>query len=288
MPEEAATVPDTSAVRVALWRALHREVDAPPHVLEDDVALRLADPEDGWRQRPDMDPDATRGFRAAIVARARFVEDLLVAERVAAGTRQYVILGAGLDTFAQRRLPSMGSDLRVFEIDQPATQAWKRQRLVDLGYEIPDCLHFVPVDFEAGASWREQLEATDFDSSEPAVIASTGVSMYLTKDAIASTLSHVAALAPGTTLAMSFLLPLESLDGYEQPTARGAERGARTAGTPWLSFFTPEEMIALARVAGFVDPHHLPGAVLAERYFTGRTDGLRPARGEDLLLATTT
>lgn len=287
MPEKAATGPDTSAVRVALWRALHREVDAPPHVLEDDVALRLADAEAGWRQRPDMDRDATRGFRAAIVARARFVEDL-VAARAAAGTRQYVILGAGLDTFAQRRSPSIGSDLRVFEIDQPATQAWKRQRLVDLGYEIPDWLHFVQVDFEAGASWREQLEATDFDSSEPAVIASTGVSMYLSRDAVASTLNHVAAMAPGTTLAMSFLLPLESLDGNEEPTARGAGRGARAAGTPWLSFFTPEEMIALARVAGLVDVHHVPGAVLAERYFTGRTDGLRPARGEDLLLATTT
>ena len=285
MSEQAAAGPDTSAVRVALWRALHAEVDAPPHVLEDDVGLRLADPGAGWRQRPDMDPDATRGFRAAIVARTRFVEDL-VAERADEGTHQYVILGAGLDTFAQRRV-STGSDLRVFEIDRPATQAWKRQRLVDLGYEIPDWLHFVPVDFEAGASWREQLEATDFDGLGPAVMASTGVSMYLTTDAVASTLCDVAALAPGTTLAMSFLLPLESLDGEEVEPARGAERGAQAAGTPWLSFFTPEEMIGLARAAGLVEIRHVPGSELAERYFSGRTDGLRPARGEDLLLATT-
>jgi methyltransferase (TIGR00027 family) len=285
MSEQAATGPDTSAVRVALWRALHGEVDAPPHVLEDDVGLRLADPGAGWRQRADMDPDATRGFRAAIVARARFVEDL-VAERADEGTHQFVILGAGLDTFAQRRA-STGSDLRVFEIDQPATQAWKRQRLVDLGYEIPDWLYFVPVDFEAGASWREQLEATDFDSFEPAIIASTGVSMYLTTDAVASTLRDVAALAPGTTLAMSFLLPLESLDVDEEAPARGAERGAQAAGTPWLSFFTPEEMIGLAHAAGLVETRHVSGTVLAERYFSDRTDGLRPARGEDLLLATT-
>ena len=95
------TKPDSTAVRVALWRALHVEADEPPHVLEDAIGLRLADPPDGWRDRPDMDPETTSGFRASIIARARFIEDL-VAERVAAGTGQYVLLGAGLDTFAER------------------------------------------------------------------------------------------------------------------------------------------------------------------------------------------
>jgi methyltransferase (TIGR00027 family) len=286
MPQEAtAQGPDSSAVRTALWRALHVEVDAPPHVLEDEVGLQLADPEEGWRQRPDMDPDATRGFRAAIVARARFVEDL-VAERTEAGTHQYVILGAGLDTFAQRN-PTAGSDLRVFEIDQPASQAWKRQRLTELGYDLPDWLRFVPVDFEAGASWRDQLAATDFNPAEPAIVASTGVSMYLTRDAVSASLRQVAALASGSSLAMSFLLPLESLDLNEEPTARGAERGARAEGTPWMSFFTPEEILEMADAAGLVDTRHVPGAALAERYFADRPDDLRPARGEDLLLATT-
>jgi methyltransferase (TIGR00027 family) len=285
MPEEGSTGPDSSAVRVALWRALHVQVDAPPHVFEDELGLLLANPGDGWRQRSDMDPDATRGFRAAIVARARFVEDL-VADQTDVGVHQYVILGAGLDTFAQRN-PSAGSYLHVFEIDQPATQGWKRQRLADLGYDIPDWLHLVPVDFEAGASWRDRLVASDFNRSEPAFIASTGVSMYLTKDAVAATLCQVATLAPGSTLAMSFLLPLESLDLDEGPTARGAERGARSEGTPWMSFFTPEEMLELAGAAGLVDIRHVPGAQLAERYFAGRADALRPARGEDMLLATT-
>src|SRR5580693_940294 len=123
MSEDANSGPDSSAVRVALWRALHVQVDAPPHVLEDEVGLLLANPEDGWRQRPDMDPEATSGFRAAIVARARFMEDL-VTDHADAGIHQYVVLGAGLDTFAQRH-PSVGSYLHVFEIDQPATQAWK-------------------------------------------------------------------------------------------------------------------------------------------------------------------
>jgi hypothetical protein len=165
MPQESsAKAPDSSAVRTALWRALHVEIDAPPHVLEDVVGLQLANPDDGWRQRPDMDPDATLGFRAAIVARARFVEDL-VAERSEAGVQQYVILGSGLDTFVQRN-PSAGSHLRVFEIDEPATQAWKRERLVELGHGIPDWLRFVPVDFEAGVSWRDQLFEQRFQSCE--------------------------------------------------------------------------------------------------------------------------
>jgi methyltransferase (TIGR00027 family) len=232
-----------------------------------------------------MDPDATQGFRAAIVARARFVEDL-VADQADAGIHQYVMLGAGLDTFAQRH-PSIGSYLRVFEIDQLTTQAWKRQRLADVGYQIPHWLQFVPVDFEAGASWRDQLLASDFDTAEPALIASTGVSMYLTRDVVAATLRQIAGLAPGSTLVMSFLLPLESLDIVEGPTAKGAERGARAEGTPWMSFFTPEEMLELARDAGLGDARHVPGTRLAERYFAGRADALRPARGEDLLLATT-
>src|SRR5947207_10301529 len=106
--------PDSSAVRVALWRALHVELDPPPHVLEDEIGLRLAAPDEGWRRRPDMDADATRAFRASIVARARFIEDLVV-ERASHGVGQYVILGAGLDTFAQRR-PEIASHLLVFEV----------------------------------------------------------------------------------------------------------------------------------------------------------------------------
>src|SRR5262245_2036155 len=145
MHDEQVGTPDNTAVRVALWRALHVQVDSPPHVLEDEIGLKLVAPEDGWRSRPDMSR-FQRPFRASIVARARFIEDL-VAEQAALGVGQYVILGAGLDTFAQRR-PELASRLIVFEIDRPGTQAWKRQRLVDLGFGIPSFLRFVPVDFE--------------------------------------------------------------------------------------------------------------------------------------------
>ncbi|WHX23342.1 class I SAM-dependent methyltransferase [Streptomyces malaysiensis subsp. malaysiensis] len=285
MADEQTSAPDSTAVRVALWRAMHVQVDPPPHVLQDEIGLRLAAPDDDWRGRPDMDPDTTRGFRAAVVARARFIEDL-VAEQADRGVTQYVILGAGMDTFAQRR-PEIASRLRLFEVDQPGPQAWKRRRLVELGYGIPEWLHLVPVDFEASESWLERLTAAGFDPAQPAVIVSTGVTMYLTEDATAATLRQIAGLAPGSTLAMTFLLPAELLDDADRPGLRKSKEGAQAAGTPFISFYAPQDMLALAREAGFKDVRHVSGASHAERYFAGRADGLRPSSGEDLLLATT-
>jgi methyltransferase (TIGR00027 family) len=285
MAGEQTEAPDGTAVRVALWRAMHVLVDPPPHVLEDEIGLQLAAPDDGWRRRPDMDPRATSGYRAAIVARARFIEDLVV-EQAGHGVAQYVVLGAGLDTFAQRR-PEIASRLRVFEVDQPGPQAWKRQRLTELGYGIPDWLRLVPLDFEASECWWQQLSVAGFDPGQPAVVVSTGVTMYLTKDATAATLREVAGLAPGSTLAMTFLLPAELLDDADRSGLQVSEKGARAAGTPFISFYTPPEMLTLAREAGFKDVRHVPGTSLAERYFADRTDGLRPSSGEDLLLATT-
>jgi methyltransferase (TIGR00027 family) len=285
MADEQTEAPDGTAVRVALWRAMYILLDPPPHVLQDEIGLQLAAPDDGWRRRPDMDPRATSGYRAAIVARARFIEDLVV-EQAGHGVAQYVILGAGLDTFAQRR-PEIAARLRVFEVDQPGPQAWKRQRLIELGYGIPDWLRLVPVDFEASESWWQRLSVAGFDPGQPAVVVSTGVTMYLTKDATAATLRQIAGLSPGSTLAITFLLPAELLDDADRSGLQVAEKGARASGTPFISFFTPQEMLALAREAGFKDARHVPGTLLAERYFADRTDGLRPSSGEDLLVATT-
>jgi methyltransferase (TIGR00027 family) len=281
----AIGAPDSTAVRTALWRAMHVQVDPPPHVLADEVGLRLAAPGEGWRRRPDMDARATSAFRAAVVARGRFVEDL-IAEQTDRGVTQYVILGAGLDTFAQRR-PEIAGRLRVFEVDRPGPQAWKRRRLVELGYGIPDWLRLVPIDFEHGADWMEHLSAAGLDRGQPAVFVSTGVTMYLTKDATAATLRKVAGLAPGSTLALTFLLPSELLDDADRPGLRASKDGAQTSGTPFISFYTPGEMLELAREAGFSDVRHVSGRSLAERYFAGRPDGLRPSSGEDFLLATT-
>ena len=284
MPDDGNVAPDNTAVRVALWRALHVQVDLPPHVLEDEIGLKLLAPDEGWRRRPDMDPRGTAIFRASVVARARFIEDLVV-EQAARGMEQYVILGAGLDTFAQRR-PDVASQLNVFEVDRPGPQAWKQRRLRELGFAMPERLRFVPFDFEVGGSWRDNLMRAGFDSAKPALLASTGVSMYLTKDAIVSTLRQIADFAPGSTLAMTFILPLEWAEPEERVGREAAERGARASGTPFLSFFTPPEMIARAREAGFREVRHISGAALTERYFTGRADSLRLGRSEELLIAT--
>ncbi|MGW5020013.1 class I SAM-dependent methyltransferase [Streptomyces cacaoi] len=276
--------PDNTAVRTALWRALHVRADPPPHVLDDEIGLRLVGPADDWRDRPDMDPDTTRGFRAAMVARARFIEEL-VAEQADHGVTQYVLLGAGLDTFVQRR-PELAARLRVFEIDQPRTQAWKRDRLDALGYGVPEALHLVPVDFEAEEDWLEPLTAAGFDPGRPAVLASTGVSMYLTEETTTATLRRIAGLAPGSTLAMTFLLPPELLDEADRPGLRRSKEGAQASGTPFISFYTPSRMLALAREAGFATARHVPGTDLADRWFAHRPDGLRPSTGEDFLVAT--
>lgn len=285
MAEQRSPAPDSTAVRVALWRAMHVQVDPAPQVIEDEVGLKLAAPAAGWRDRPDMNPVWTRTFRASIVARARFIEDL-VEEQLGHGVRQYVLLGAGLDTFAQRK-PELASRMRIFEVDQPGAQAWKRQRLVELGYGVPEWLRLVPVDFEAGASWWEQLIANGFDARQPAVVTSTGVSMYLTHEAIMAMLRQVAALAPGSTFAMTFMRPVELMEPEERQGFQFAERGARASGTPFISFFAPDEIVALAREAGFRTAQHVSADSLNARYFAVRTDGLRTANAEELLVAGT-
>jgi len=284
MSDKTDVVPDSTAARVALWRALHVQIDPPPHVLDDEIGLQLLAPEQNWRGRGDMDPQFTRPFRASIVARARYIEDM-VAEQAGRGLSQYVILGAGLDSFVQRR-PELASRLEVFEVDRPGPQAWKRRRLVELGFGIPDCLCFVAVDFEANESWRDALLAAGFDDGKPAVVVSTGVSMYLSKEANAAALRQVAAFAPGTTLAMTFLLPLQLADPGIRPALEMAEKGARASGTPFISFFRPPEILEMARDAGFGTAEHVSAQTLTQRYFAARPDGLRPpANAEELLIA---
>lgn len=285
MQSNIKTIPDNTAVRVALWRALHLQVDAPPHILEDELGLQLAGPEANWQQRPDMHPEGTRQARLSIVTRARFVEDL-VAAAIDRGIQQYVILGAGLDTFALRR-KDLGSKITVYEIDEPGTQAWKAQRLVALGLGIPDRLRFVPVDFEKNADWLLSLANAGFDTNSPAIIACTGVSMYLTREAILGMLQQVASLAPHSTLAMSFLLPKELLHPDEQRLLEMAMKGSAAAGTPFLSFFTPEQMLELSAKAGLRNAEIVSGSDLSARYFAGREDGLSLSNAEPILVATT-
>jgi methyltransferase (TIGR00027 family) len=276
--------PDNTAVRTALWRALHTQVDEPPHVLEDVLGARLAQDDDGWRERGDMVPDGSRGKRATVVARARLTEDL-VAEAASRGVDQYVILGAGLDTYAQRH-PDAGSTMTVFEIDQPETQGWKRNRLDELGYGIPEWLRLVPVDFEADDDWWERLQAAGFDTSRPAIVSWLGVTMYLTEQATAATLKRVASLPSGSSLVLTFFRHLEDLLPEDVQIRRASREGNRRAGTPFIGFYTPAQIAELARQAGFADTEHVSAAGLADRYFAGRADGLRPYSGEEVLIAT--
>ena len=279
---QSTSAPDSTAVRTALWRALHVELDAPPVVLDDTIGLRLADPDPDWRSRGDMHPDGTRAFRASIVARARYLDDLVI-DRAAAGVGQYVILGAGLDSFAQRH---SGVAVRIFEVDQPGTQDWKRRRLTEIGYPPGENLQFVPVDFERGEAFPDALRANGFDVASPAVVSSVGVSMYLTKEATEATLRQIAAFAPGSVLAMTFMLPLELTDDAERAMQESVEAAAAASGTPFISHYAPAVMVEMCQAAGFSAAEHVSPDDLTARYFAGRTDGLRPPSAEQVIVAT--
>ena len=283
--DKRVIAPDHTAVRTALWRALHVQVDSLPPIIDDEIGLQLAAPEEGWQQRPDMDLNFTRRVRLSIAARARFVEDLVI-EQSQKGISQYVILGAGLDTFAQRR-PEIASKLQVFEIDQPDTQTWKQQRLIETGFGLPKWLQFVPVNFETGLSWWKQLISAGFNLNKPAVVACTGVTLYLTKEAVKETLRLLTTLSPGSILAMTFLLPMELVEKEDQPLLQISIKGAERSGTPFKSFYSPAEMLELAKEIGFKEAKIVSKDHLVKRYFEGRTDGLRPASGEAFLLAKT-
>ncbi len=154
-----------------------------------------------------------------------------------------------------------------------------------LGFGIPEWLRLVPADFEASGSWWRELAAGGFDRSLPAVVASTGVSMYLSKEATMTTLRQLAELAPGSKLAMTFLLPPELLDQTDRSGLEKSQKGATTSGTPFVSFYPPEEIVTMAREAGFTEVHHIAGSTVGDRYFGNRSDGLRPSTGEDFLVA---
>lgn len=276
--------PDHTAVRVALWRALHVQIDPEPHVFTDEIGVKLVGEKD-WRNRPDMEPEFSKAMRASIVGRARFVEDL-VDEEVKNGTSQYVILGAGLDSFAQRRA-DLTARLQVFEVDQPGPQKWKVARLTDTGFNIPKWLHFVPVDFEAGQSLWRQLDLAGFDSKKPAVVVSTGVSMYLSKEANFASLQEISKLPKGSAFVVTFMLSLDLLDPKERLIMEFVMKRAGESGTPFQSLFAPEEILDFAKKAGFESSTYVSAEEIYKLYFKNRTDGLRAGHAEAFLLART-
>ena len=277
--------PSRSALRVASLRAVHQLLDEPV-VLPDPIALPLlgAKTEAALRDDPfALNDPGSRALRAALVARSRFVEDEL-ARGVAAGIRQYVLLGAGLDTFAYRN-PHSSMGLKVFEVDHPGTQGWKRQLLAEAGISVPSSLSFVPVDFERDGL-ADALQQAGFRADQPACVSWMGVTMYLTATAVLRTASTVAGFATGTSLCFDYRVPVAMLNPIERAVSEFVEHQATAIGEPWLSAFDPVQLQRRLIELGFKDAESPTPDALNTRYFARRKDGMRTGGGVRLMRAT--
>jgi methyltransferase (TIGR00027 family) len=266
-------------------RAAHQIYDAQPLVFPDPFAVSILGPEylpEIERTRFKLHKPHSVALRAHMVVRSRYAEDLL-ARAVSNGVRQYVLLGAGLDTFAYR---NPFPHLHVFEVDHPATQQWKRELLSASGtaipasgiaipaskITIPSSLTYVPVDFEH-QQLATQLTAAGFDSSRPAFFAWLGVVPYLTHAAFRSTLALIASCATGSGIVMDYGQPRSALPHLEQLGHDSLASRVQLAGEPFQLFFTPHQMAA--ELTGFRNIEDLGATELNARYFTGRTDNLK-------------
>ena len=263
--------PSRTAVLTAAARALHRE-EPPPWVLDDPLAIKLAG-EDGpvliERMRTELSHESMLDFTRWVAGRGRFVEDL-VEEAAADGVGQYVILGAGLDSFAYRHHELLRK-LRVFEVDQPGSQAWKLRRLESLDIARPANLTFAGVDFET-QTLTDGLTAAGFDFGARAVVSWIGVTMYLTMEAIRGTLRQLATLAPGSRVALTYNLPLSALDGLGLATSGPLRTMTAEMGEPFISLFLPSEIEALMQELAFSDIEHFRPEEMIRKYFPGRAD----------------
>lgn len=275
-------LPSRTALRVAHRRAQHQLLDHPP-VFADALAQRLADhasPPD-YRPGEDEHPLLSRPLRAFMAARSRYAEDQL-AEAVARCVGQYVILGAGLDTFAYRN--PYPPSLRVFEVDHPATQGWKRGSLDRAGIVPPASLRFVAVDFEK-QSLAEQLRLAGFDATAPAFFSWLGVVPYLSDEALNTTLDYIAGLPAGSAVVFDYPLPPDALEPQVRQILEDLARRVGALGEPFRSYFRPEALAARLRGLGFAEVRDLGGAEINAHYFSGRADGLQVGSAAHLALA---
>jgi methyltransferase (TIGR00027 family) len=264
---------------VAIRRAAHQLMDAPP-VLDDPIAARLIG--EGYRGKMGRASHRVgRDLRAFVAARSRYAEDRL-AEAVARGVRQYVVLGAGLDTFAYRN-PFAG--LRVFEVDFPATQEWKRGLLAEAGIAQPEGLRFVPLDFE-DTTLDEGLAEAGFDRGAAAFFGWLGVVPYLTLEAFRATLGVIAQLPAGSGVSFDYAVRPERLSPVGRKAFDALVGRVAAAGEPFQLFFTPEEMGAELHKAGFRRFEQLDSDHLNELYFKDRADGLKLSAVKLGMLAT--
>lgn len=265
--------PSRTALRVAMRRAAHQLYDTKPLVLDDPLAVRILPPY--ARAELERTPAASRkpfsaAIRAFMVARARFAEDVLAAGLRDRSIRQALILGAGLDTFAYR---NPHPHLRVFEVDHPATQAWKRDLLQRAAIPLPDSLTFVPVDFEQQTLEAELLR-DGFDPTLPTATAWLGVVPYLTAEAFASTTRLLGSLAPGSSLVFDYSLPRESLPEVEQLMLDSLSARVAQAGEPFRLFFTAHMLATELARHGLAVVEDLDATAINARYLADRPDGL--------------
>jgi methyltransferase (TIGR00027 family) len=271
-------------VRPAVRRAAHQLLDVP-RIFDDPIAVGLL-PETGeaavLAAHDEHASQDAKLMRSLFAFRSRFAEDRL-AQAAARGAQQYVIVGAGLDTFPWRQ-PNYARTLRIFAADHVATLAWTQVRFWERGLPKPPNLSFVPVDLEE-RRLSDALVAAGFAPNVPTFVSVLGVLQYLTDAATDALWDFAAALPSGSEIVASFVLPDEELTGDDLVIARrGIDIGAAT-GEPWLSHNTPEKLTTHLSQLGFATVEHLTPAAAQERYFAGRTDGLRAPVWEQLIAA---
>lgn len=273
--------PSRTAHRVSLRRAAHQLWDSP-RVFEDPLALKIISPEEAAElARPrQADPAPARYLRAFLVARSRYAEDQL-AESVARGVNQYVVLGAGMDTFACRN-PFAG--LRVFEVDHPATQAWKRTRLKLGDISVPASLTFAPVDFEE-ETLAHGLEHAGFSAGQPAFFSWLGVTPYLARETVLQTLKWIISICSRNGVAFDYAVPRSSLNFFHRRAFDALAKRVAAAGEPFVGFFDPKELVRALETMGFAHIEDLGSREINARYFSHRTDGLRVGGGGRLMSA---
>jgi methyltransferase (TIGR00027 family) len=252
--------PSRTALGAAAYRAVHQMLEGGV-IFRDPFAVGILD--DETRAGLDeMAADASlRPMRLLIAARSRFSEETL-ADCVTRGVRQIVILGAGLDTFSLRN-PHAG--IRVFEVDYPATQGWKRERLKQAGFAVPATLTFAPVDFER-QSLADGLAAAGFQADQPAFFQWLGVIPYLTREAISQTLDYIARV-PNSAVVFDYGEPFENYPEERRAGVMAVAERAAARGEPWLSQCDPAEMSEMLRKAGFDEIEDLGMAALGERFY---------------------
>ena len=268
-------------------RALHQTLDDEPKILDDPISAHLVDQHsDAYSRVKMLDrlPAATRlRLRATFVMRSRYAEDCL-AEAVGDGVRQYVLLGAGLDTFAYRQ-PSWAHSLRIFEVDHPATQRWKRAKLEAVKVQIRDNVTLVPIDFEK-VSLKESLAASGLDFGIPTFFSCLGVSMYLTEAALDQTLEFVLSAPAQSEIVFSFVASDAVLPPDDVALAKAFTARFAAMGEPWLSRFRPEQLVVKLTEMGFSKVFHLTPEKANQRYFQNRRDGLNASLLEQMMRAT--